>query len=363
MPAREDPSLPAWIHLALTPGVPRSAQREWLRAFGSPDAVVSASASQLSAVSGNAPARALREANPEAPVAQVLAWLSQDGNRLLALGEPDYPPLLLRTEDPPTLLFLTGDAKVLRRPGLAIVGSRQATTQGLEDARAFAAAFSRAGHAIISGLALGIDGAAHRGGLEGDGGTIAVVGTGLDRVYPKEHHALARQIASRGALVSEFPLGTPPLAENFPRRNRIISGLARGVLVVEAALRSGSLTTARLALEQGRDVFAIPGSIHSPLAKGCHRLIKEGAKLVESADDILSEWEGRPVLDQFDPLPAEESGTLLTALGHSPATLDALVARTGREAGDLAAELTQLELDRRVERLAGGLYRRLDVSR
>lgn len=363
MPARDDPALPAWIHLALTPGVPRSAQRDWLRAFGSAEAVVGASVAQLAAVAGPAPARALKDADPAKPAAETQAWLREAGNVLLALDDEAYPPALLRTEDPPTLLFVTGDPAVLRRPCLAIVGSRQATKQGLEDARAFASAFSKAGHAIASGLALGIDGAAHRGGLEGDGGTIAVVGTGLDRVYPKDHHTLAREISGRGALVSEFALGTPPLAENFPRRNRIISGLARGVLVVEAALRSGSLTTARLALEQGRDVFAIPGSIHSPLSKGCHRLIKEGAKLVESAEDILSEWEGRPAIDQFDPPPAEESGTLHTALGHSPATIDALVARTGRNAGDLAAELTQLELEGRVERLAGGLYRRLDVSR
>jgi DNA processing protein len=261
-----------------------------------------------------------------------------------------------------------GDPAVLSRPALAVVGSRSATPQGLANARAFAAALSQQGWMIVSGLALGIDAAAHEGALEamaqGGAGTVAVVGTGLDRVFPARHRALAHRIAAQGALVSEYAPGMPPLREHFPERNRLIAGLSQGTLVVEAALASGSLITARLASESGREVFAIPGSIHSPQARGCHALIRQGAKLVETAEDIVEELRGqRPlVLDAAAPSDGEAAvadDPLLAALGHDPVTLDALLARTGESAAVLSARLLELELDGQVARLPGGLYQRL----
>lgn len=354
-----------WLRLCLVPGLSGSAQRALLRAFGSPGAVLAASPSSLEAVVGAQAAASLAAGPARELLAATLAWLEQPGHHLLALGDDDYPRELLHIPDPPTALHAVGDVAILNRAALAIVGSRNATRQGERDATEFARALSQAGYAIASGLALGIDAAAHRGGLAGRCSTVAVVGTGLDRVYPARNRDLAREIAARGVLLSEFALGSPPLASNFPRRNRIISGLAKGVLVVEAALMSGSLITARLALEQGRDVFAIPGSIHSPLSKGCHWLIRQGAKLVDSADDILAELRGLPpALAQgaADP-PSEGAGGdfLLSSLGHSPATLDALVARTGRPPSELAAALAQLEIAGRIERLPGGLFRQLAV--
>jgi DNA processing protein len=248
---------------------------------------------------------------------------------------------------------------LLDRPSLAVVGSRNATPQGLANAEAFAAALSRAGLTIVSGLALGVDTAAHRGGLEGSGSTIAVIGTGADRVYPARNRDLARRIAEAGLVLSEFPLGTPALAGNFPRRNRVISGLARGVLVVEAAQRSGSLITARLAAEQGRDVFALPGSIHSPLSKGCHQLIKQGAKLVDDVQDILDELglSTAPVPSEAG-APARDD-SLLQLMGFDPCDTDTLAARSGRPVEQLSAALLELELDGRVASLPGGRYQRL----
>ena len=268
---------------------------------------------------------------------------------------------MLQTADPPLLLYARGKLDLLNAPALAIVGSRNASAQGLDNARAFAQHLSHAGLTIVSGMALGIDGAAHEGGLAGRGSTIAVVGTGLDVIYPARHRALAHHIAQQGLLLSEFVLATPPLKENFPLRNRLIAGMTRGTLVVEAALASGSLITARQALEAGRDVFAIPGSIHAPQSRGCHALIKQGAKLVDSADDILGElnWAASsaplaaPAHDDSD---GEDA--LLTALGQDPVTLDALLARTGDSAAALSARLLELELEGRVARLPGGLYQR-----
>lgn len=351
-----------WLRLCLVPGIPGSAQRALLKAFGSPVAAVAAGRAAVAAVAGSPVADALAAGPDRDLLGATLAWLGQSGRHLLALGDEDYPPSLLETADPPTVLYAIGDVRLLARPALAVVGSRNATRQGVLDAQEFARALSGSGYGIVSGLALGIDSAAHRGGLAGRSGTIAVVGTGPDRVYPAANRDLAHEIAQRGVLVSEFALGTPPVAANFPRRNRIISGLARGVLVVEAAMKSGSLTTARLALEQGRDVFAMPGSIHSPLSKGCHWLIKQGAKLVESADDVLAELKGQASTGAT--ACARDTGErdpLLEAMGHSPASLDALVHRTGSQAASLAAELTRLELEGRVERLPGGLYRQLAV--
>jgi DNA processing protein len=308
--------------------------------------------------------------DPDALFDATTAWLAAapTTRQVVTLGDASYPAALLETADPPLLLYLQGRLSLLGDPSLAIVGSRHATPAGLDNARAFAAHLSRAGLVIVSGLALGIDGAAHQGALEGagsTGGTIAVVGTGLDRVYPKRHHALAHRMSERaGLMLSELPLGTPPLAPHFPRRNRIIAGLCLGTLVVEAAVQSGSLITARLAVECGRDVFAIPGSIHSPQSRGCHRLIKEGAKLVETADDILSELRWPVRTESCAPAPAPDDAEdaaedpLLAALGHDPVTLDALVARTGWPAAELQARLLELELEGRLARLPGGLFQR-----
>ncbi len=353
-----------WLCLCLVPGIAGTAQRALLRHFGSPAAVSAAERSSLVSVVGEKVADLLAKGPSPDLLAATLAWLDLPGHHLLALGDEDYPQMLLQIPDPPTVLYAIGALTLLNRPAIAVVGSRNATRQGELDAHEFARVLSEAGFVIVSGLALGIDSAAHRGGLDGPSASIAVVGTGLDRIYPAGNRDLAHQLAHSGALVSEYPLATAPVAANFPRRNRIISGLSRGVLVVEAAPRSGSLTTARLALEQGREVLAIPGSIHSPLSKGCHALIKQGAKLVESAEDVLAELGSRPpVPPAHDETgePARSDHPLVQALAHAPASVDALSQRTGIQASELAAQLTRLELEGRVERLPGGLYRQLAV--
>lgn len=311
---------------------------------------------------GGAAAAAL-DARPtqfEAHLAATQAWLAGgEGRMFWTLGDRDYPEWLLQTADPPLALFAEGDPAWLKRPMLAIVGSRQATAQGLDNARDFARNFSDAGWTVVSGLAAGIDGAAHEGALAGAGGTVAVIGTGPEQVYPARHKALARRIRERGLILSEYVPGTPPLGANFPQRNRIIAGLARGTLVVEAALQSGSLITARMAAEAGREVFAIPGSIHAPQARGCHALIRLGAKLVESASDVLEELQAP--LQATLPLavaPDTPADPLLDALGHDPVTLDALGARTGWSASALNVRLLELELDGQVARLPGGLFQR-----
>jgi DNA processing protein len=296
-----------------------------------------------------------------------LRWLetpAEEVRCIVTLDDARYPPLLLETADPPLLLYAQGRVELLQAPSLAVVGSRRPTRQGADDARAFAACLSQAGLTIVSGLALGVDGAAHEGGLDGPASTIAVVGTGLDRVYPRRHLALAHRIAREGLIVSEYALGTPPLPFQFPARNRIIAGLARGTLVVEAALQSGSLITAQQATEAGRDVFAMPGSIHAPQSRGCHALIKQGAKLVDSANDILEElrWPGaapRPVVVGAAAESAATGDPLLQALGFGPVSLDALVARTGWPAAELNIRLLDLELDGQVARLPGQLFQRI----
>ena len=361
----------AWLRLLETPGLGRDGVRRLLASFGSASGVLQASPAARRQLVSPAQAQAL-EREPES-FAQRLhaatAWLQGgDSRRVLTLGDDDYPASLLHTPDPPLLLYVQGRVGLLRQRSLAIVGSRNATMQGIDNARAFAAHLSRQGWAIVSGLAVGIDAAAHEGGLDGPGSTVAVVGTGLDRVYPARHRALAHRIAQAGVLVSEFAPGTPPLRPNFPLRNRIIAGLARGTLVVEAALQSGSLITARQAAEYGREVFAVPGSIHSPLSRGCHMLLRQGAKLVESADDILEELQAgsgaAPVRAAHDSAASGAADAdarvdaVLQALGHDPVTLDALCARTGWSAQDLNARLLELELDDRVERLPGGLFQR-----
>ncbi len=303
-------------------------------------------------------------------VEQDLAWLERPGNHLLQLDDPRYPPLLRQIAYPPPLLFVHGNPDCLRTPQLAIVGTRNPTPPGRETAHHFAAHLAGAGLAVTSGLALGIDAAAHQGALAGGGQTIAVMGTSLDRVYPARHRDLAHAIAERGALVSELPVGTPATAENFPRRNRLISGLALGVLVVEAALQSGSLITARQALDQGREVFAIPGSIHNPLVKGCHALIRQGAKLVETAADILEELGSlaafvggeaetstttSPALETLD----EDYRQLLAAMGDGPLAVDSLVEQCGLTAEVVSSMLLILELEGYVAAVPGGLYCRL----
>ncbi len=304
---------------------------------------------------------------PDAPehlaslIDTTLAWLSGGVARhVVALGDAAYPRALLESPDPPLLLYAIGRVELLNAPALAIVGSRHASVQGRENSRAFAAHLGQTGLCIVSGLALGIDAAAHEGALGTAGGTIAVVATGLDQVYPRRHAALAARIAAEGLVVGEFALGAPPLREHFPQRNRIIAGLARGTLVVEATLQSGSLITARLALEAGREVFAIPGSIHAPQSKGCHALIKQGAKLAETAQDVLEELGALgPVRDANTDEPPERPDPLLDAMGHDPITLDELIARTGESAATLSAKLLELELAGRVERLPGQRFQRI----
>lgn len=370
----DDDELGAWLRLLLVPGIGREGARRLLAGFGSPQAVVQAGEQALATVAGpRLAAEILTEpADLGKSLAAVRRWLDGDaGRQVLTLGDPGYPRILLESPDPPLLLYLQGDAAHLAGPAIAVVGSRKPTPQGLDNARRFAQAFGEAGHVVVSGLALGVDGAAHEGALASGAPTVAVVGTGLDRVYPRRHLELARRIAQQGALVSEFLPGTPPLAENFPQRNRIIAGLSLGTVVVEAALQSGSLITARLANEAGREVFAVPGSIHAEQSRGCHALIREGARLVESAAEVLDELRQPPLrlaparasarASALAPAPVAEGDRpdpLLDALGHDPVNLDSLQARTGWPTAELLARLLDLELDGRVARLPGGLFQR-----
>ena len=362
MPLDED--LAAWLRLSLTPGLGGEGLRRLLVAFGEPLQTLAASRTALARHVPEAVAAAIKEDVSARSVAAVGEWLVDPANHVVTLADSQYPQLLLQTADPPPLIYVKGNLDLLARPAFAIVGSRNATAHGTANAEAFAQALSDAGLAIVSGLALGVDAAAHRGGLAGRSSSVAVLGTGADIVYPARNRALAHELALRGAMMSEFPLGTRPLAGNFPRRNRLISGLSRGCLVVEAAAGSGSLITARLAAEQGREVFAIPGSIHSPLAKGCHALIKQGAKLVESAQDILEELRlpaSRAAAASHEGAPPADprAQRLLDALGHDACAPDTLADRSGFAAAEVSALLTQLELDGLVAALPGGLYQRM----
>ena len=372
-PANDD--LRAWLNLTLANGIGARTQQQLLRAFGHPAAIFDAGLSAVAGVIGIKTAQNLfdgrQQEAQQALIEQTLAWLAEPGHHIITLADTHYPQRLLESTDPPSLLYINGDPTYLNQPAIGIVGSRNATPQGIENARAFAKVLADAGFSIVSGLALGIDAAAHEGALRSDtrSGTIAVIGTGIDRVYPASNKKLAHLITGNGCIVSEFPLGTAATASNFPRRNRLIAGLGQACLVVEAAPASGSLITARLAGELGRDIFAIPGSIHAPQYKGCHALIKQGAKLVECAQDILEEL--RP---QHSALPAEKTATpagtdpmnanpaherLLTALGHEPATLDQLIQRCGLTADAVLAMLTELSLEGIVTNLPGGRYQRL----
>lgn len=351
--------LAGWLRLTLTPGIGGETQRKLLAAFGLPEAVFAAGRLAVRAVAGER-ADALFDFDAGTAIDRSIEWAQQPGQHIVTLGDAEYPASLFEIPDPPTVLYVRGNLALLGRRGLAIVGSRNATPQGMQTAEAFARALAGKGLAIVSGLALGIDAAAHRGALAADGDTIAVIGTGADRLYPARNRDLALAIAERGAIVSEFPLGTPAVAANFPRRNRIISGLARGVLVVEAAPESGSLITARLAGEQGREVFAIPGSIHSPVARGCHKLIRQGAKLVETAADILEEFGSEPTAEAGGKTASEDDADpVLAALGHDPCQLDDLVVRTGLPAEHLLGKLLTLELAGRIATIPGNRYQRL----
>ena len=350
----------AWLRITLTPGISSRMQRELLSGAPSAEAAVARPHQELRQILGDEGAAAIARQPDPALVEATLRWLSQPGHSLVTLADGDYPSALLETGGPPCVLYANGRRELLGKPAIAIVGSRNATPQGLRDAEAFAYALSQAGLCVVSGLALGIDAAAHRGGLRGASSSIAVMGTGPDRIYPARNRELAHTLAETGCLLSEFPVGTPASAGNFPRRNRLISGLSRGVLVVEAALRSGSLITARLAAEQGRDVFAIPGSIHSALSKGCHELIRDGAKLVESAQDVLVEL-GLAQAERNTPqkMAGETAHPLLQGMGFAPTSVDQVAERTGLSAATVCAQLTQLEVEGRVEALAGGLFQRI----
>jgi DNA processing protein len=359
--------LGAWLRLATTPGIARATARQLLASFGSAERVLTADGGALLALAGPAVVELLtrRDRRDAEALEATRRWLDTaeaDAPRdIVVLGDPRYPALLLETADPPLLLFTLGRVALLSAPGVAIVGSRSATPQGMDNARTFARFLSQRGLAVVSGLAMGIDGAAHEGALAGAGATVAFIGTGIDRVYPARHAALARRIAAQGLVASEYPLGAEPLAAHFPRRNRLIAGTTLGTLVVEAAVESGSLITARMAAEAGREVFAIPGSI------------QEGAKLVETGDDVLRELrlEPGPVAARhataqpspFGAMTDEVCATaptdaLLDALGYDPVTLDVLAARTGLRAEQLAARLLELELAGAVQRLPGGLLQR-----
>ncbi|MCX7184216.1 MAG: DNA-processing protein DprA [Nitrosospira sp.] len=355
------PDIESWLSLGLINGLGDESERRLLVAFGSPADILSANVAALQRVVSKQAADSIALGVDKNKLAAALRWLEHPSNSVITLADSDYPSLLLNIPDPPPLLYLKGRRELLNSPALAIVGSRNATPQGLSNAEAFAAAASNAGLCIISGMALGVDAAAHRGGLHGIAASIAVVGTGLDIIYPARNRELAHELAEKGALISEFPLGTPAIGSNFPRRNRIISGMSRGCLVVEAALQSGSLITARQALEQGRDVFAIPGSIHSPLSRGCHALIKQGAKLVESAQDILEEL-GYQVTSAATNDAAKtdlEDSVLLRHLGHDASDIDTLCIRSGLTAEAVSAMLLALELDGVVANLPGGRYQRI----
>jgi len=381
--AMDDENWVGWLRLQMTPGIGSVSGRNLLRAFGDPAAIFSQSAATLRAVVQARQAQALLQLPPEFEAITRLTrqWLQSESrlHHLLVLGDPRYPCALLEIDDPPLVLYAAASERALAcldaSRSIAIVGSRNPTPQGLENSRAFGKALAQAGLTVVSGMALGIDAAAHRGALESaeiDLATVAVVGTGLDRVYPAQHHHLAGAIAERGLVLSEYPIGTAPLPANFPRRNRLIAGLSRGTLVIEAALQSGSLITAQQALDQGKEVFAIPGSIHSTQSRGCHALIKQGAQLVDSVQDIFDALGLDPGAIRSAPIAGADQtqsdlllddgdadSALADALGYDPASLEVLQVRTGWDTGQLQARLMELELQGQVARLPGGLFQRL----
>ena len=325
----------------------------------------------MSRIIGDKAARLLLETDNSEAIAAARQWTQASGQHVVTLADSAYPRALLNIADPPTLIYVRGRLELLQRPALAIVGSRNPTPQGIKNAENFSAALAQTGLLIVSGLALGIDAAAHRAALSVQRDTAAIIGTGIDRIYPARNLDLAKKLAEHGCIVSEFPLGTPAAAYNFPKRNRLISGLARGVLVIEAAAESGSLITARLAAEQGKEVFAIPGSIHSPQSRGCHKLIRQGAKLVETVQDILEEldWQIQSVMpssptvtttvQESQPVSTAPADELLTLIGFDPCSIDELAVRSGLSIETLSQRLLQLELDGLLASLPGGRFQRI----
>ncbi|KEZ79336.1 DNA-processing protein DprA [Salinisphaera hydrothermalis] len=362
----------AWLRLATTPGIGATLAARLIERFGSVEAALAGSDTAWREVGLSAPTRRALAEPPGDGLTATEAWLAEDGHHFLTVDDASYPAALAELDPPPPWLYALGDLDLLDYPAIAIVGSRNPTHAGREAAHEFGRALAAAGLVVVSGLARGIDAAAHEGALDADGFTIAVTGTGLDRVYPAANKALAERIAERGLLLSEFGLGTHPARGNFPRRNRVIAGLCTATLVVEAARASGSLITARMASAANREVFALPGSIHNPLARGCHQLIREGAKLVETTDHILEEIAGsiggyrrRPTTGieagmktstAAESTGQDDSDELLTAIGHDPVRIDDLVARTGWKADAVSSTLLILELEGRVQAVAGGAY-------
>jgi DNA processing protein len=357
-------SLADWLRLTLIPGIGGETQRKLLTAFGLPETIFSAGREALTSIVGDKAARLLLDTDNHPAVEQALVWSDAPGQHLVCLADPDYPQTLLQIPDPPTLLYVRGRLDLLNSAALAMIGSRNPTPQGSQNAERFSAALAQAGLTVTSGLALGIDAAAHRGALTASGNTVAFIGTGIDRIYPATNRQLAIEIAARGSIISEFPLGTPPVAANFPRRNRLIAGLSLGALVVEATVDSGSLITARLASEQGREVFAIPGSIHSPQSRGCHKLIKQGAKLVETVQDVLDElhWKSAPAEFPLQSESAQDIPGLLHSMGFDPCSVDELAHLNGLTAGIVSVMLLHLELDGQVASLPGGRYQRISQA-
>ena len=352
-----------WLSLSKIEGLGSQTFCQLLKTFGSPSEIYRKKFKELRAVVSEKIALEIGQGVDQIGLQDTLTWLAQANNHLVTLADADYPKALLEIADPPPLLYAKGNLALLNKLSIAIVGSRNASVQGEKNAEAFAQGLAEHGLCIVSGLALGIDGAAHRGALKAKGDTIAVVGTGLDMVYPAQHRDLAHQIAKSGLIISEFPLGTLSKPQNFPRRNRLISGLSLGCLVVEANLKSGSQITARLSAEQGREVFAIPGSIHSPLAKGCHQLIKQGAKLVDSLQDIVEELNlskavSAPVAEENSPTNQDQQ-MLLDAMAYDAISIETLVQLTGLTVSTLSSMLTLLELEGRITGLAGGQYQQI----
>ena len=359
-----------WLWLNHIPGLGNAAFCQLLAKFGSPEGIFSAKLNQLREIVNDEIAQKISKGVNVDAIAPTLKWLEKDNVHLITLADSTYPQKLLEVSNPPALLFAIGHLHWLNHPTIAMVGSRSPTPQGEKNAEDFAKSLCEQGLCVVSGMALGIDGAAHRGALKANGATIAVVGTGLDIVYPARHRDLAHKIAERGLILSEFPLGTPSKAQNFPRRNRLISGLSLGCLVVEANIESGSLITARLAAEQGREIFAIPGSIHSPVTKGCHQLIKQGAKLVESVQDILEEINWANIANSLPSISPSgllgdlapnslQVNTALDLMGFDAMSFEQLRTSTRLTTEALSAMLMLLELENKIKSLAGGHYQRL----
>ena len=363
-----------WLRMHEIQGLGRQTTYQLLKAFGSAEAIFAASHANLRKVVSDDIANQIKAETVSDQIKITLEWLAEPNNHLITLADEDYPRLLLETPDPPSILFAKGQLSCLQQPSIAIVGSRNPTAQGEKNAHDFAMLLAEFGFTIVSGLAIGIDAAAHRGALASNGKTIAVVGTGLDIVYPAKHRELAHEIIKQGLLISEFSLGTPSLPQNFVQRNRVISGLSMGCLVVEASLQSGSLITAKFATEQDRDVFAIPGSIHSPQSKGCHQLIKQGAKLVDAVQDIVHELKSEhfvslaaiPLKKNF--IPAKNTSpeeiphadkALLDLMSFEPVTVEYLLQHSGLTSDTLSSILISLELDNKIASMPGGRYQRI----